>query len=296
MNGLIKKIKDIFPVTTTKAVYIDGTSKTLQEAIDKGELGGSVLFEDVGEFEKMKYINYDESKTFEIVNGYAFINPLQLKACEFVDFGGIPYESNEGGMDFYRISYAKGALFFETQIADSPCFYLSSDIKELITLDTTGVSADYKGKTSGRYYVRRINNYPQFSLIIPHDESIAYPDVFEWAYALSPRWGIKLKTDLLEYDIKSCIDGKTISFATSDEEYYMGCFNTVGDDINRKSYLMSTAFGICKNYTFQECVYFTSNGTRLNYKIKKSNVSENTANTIRDYLLNTLGLKIYYVE
>ena len=42
MNGIIKKIKDIFPVTTTKAVYIDGTNKTLQEAMDNGELGSTV--------------------------------------------------------------------------------------------------------------------------------------------------------------------------------------------------------------------------------------------------------------
>ena len=41
MNGIIKKIKDIFPVTTTKAVYIDGTNKTLQQAIDNGEIGGN---------------------------------------------------------------------------------------------------------------------------------------------------------------------------------------------------------------------------------------------------------------
>ena len=40
MNGVIKKIKDIFPVTTTKAVYIDGTSKTLQDALNSGELSG----------------------------------------------------------------------------------------------------------------------------------------------------------------------------------------------------------------------------------------------------------------
>lgn len=40
MQGLIKKIRGIFPVTTTKAVYIDGTSKTLQQAIDAGEFGG----------------------------------------------------------------------------------------------------------------------------------------------------------------------------------------------------------------------------------------------------------------
>ena len=40
MQGLIKKIKDIFPVTLTDAVYFKGTSKTLQQAIENGELGG----------------------------------------------------------------------------------------------------------------------------------------------------------------------------------------------------------------------------------------------------------------
>lgn len=41
MDGIIKKIKNIFPVTTTKAVYIDGTNKTLQQAIDNREIGGT---------------------------------------------------------------------------------------------------------------------------------------------------------------------------------------------------------------------------------------------------------------
>lgn len=41
MNGIIKKIKNLFPVTTTKAVYLDGTNKTLQEAIDDGEIGSN---------------------------------------------------------------------------------------------------------------------------------------------------------------------------------------------------------------------------------------------------------------
>lgn len=41
MEGVIKKIDGKFPVTTTKAVYIDGTSKTLQDALDNKELGGS---------------------------------------------------------------------------------------------------------------------------------------------------------------------------------------------------------------------------------------------------------------
>lgn len=41
MNGKLKKIDGAFIVGTTKSVFIDGTNKTLQEAIDNGELGGS---------------------------------------------------------------------------------------------------------------------------------------------------------------------------------------------------------------------------------------------------------------
>lgn len=40
MQGLIKKIKGVFPVTVASAVFLDGTSKSLQEAIDNGEIGG----------------------------------------------------------------------------------------------------------------------------------------------------------------------------------------------------------------------------------------------------------------
>lgn len=39
MDAKRKVIENIFPITTTKAVYIDGTGKTLQEAIDNGEIG-----------------------------------------------------------------------------------------------------------------------------------------------------------------------------------------------------------------------------------------------------------------
>ena len=41
MDAERKVIEGVLPVTTTKAVFIDGTSKTLQEAIDNGELGGN---------------------------------------------------------------------------------------------------------------------------------------------------------------------------------------------------------------------------------------------------------------
>ena len=40
MDAERKVINGLFPVTTTKAVYIDGTNKTLQEAINNGEICG----------------------------------------------------------------------------------------------------------------------------------------------------------------------------------------------------------------------------------------------------------------
>lgn len=39
MRGFIKKIKGLFPVTVTNAVYVDGTTQTLADAMEDGELG-----------------------------------------------------------------------------------------------------------------------------------------------------------------------------------------------------------------------------------------------------------------
>lgn len=41
MNGIKKKIEGILPVTTTECVYLEGTSTTLQEAINTGMIGVS---------------------------------------------------------------------------------------------------------------------------------------------------------------------------------------------------------------------------------------------------------------
>lgn len=41
MDGIKKKIEGILPVTTTECVYLEGTSTTLQEAINTGLIGGS---------------------------------------------------------------------------------------------------------------------------------------------------------------------------------------------------------------------------------------------------------------
>ena len=40
MQGKIKKIKGIFPVTVLSGVYVDGTNKTLKKMLDSGELRG----------------------------------------------------------------------------------------------------------------------------------------------------------------------------------------------------------------------------------------------------------------
>lgn len=39
MKGFVKKIKGMFPVTVANAVYVDGTSKTLYDAMEDGVLG-----------------------------------------------------------------------------------------------------------------------------------------------------------------------------------------------------------------------------------------------------------------
>ena len=50
MDGERKIIDGIFPITTTKAVYIDGTNKTLQEAIENGDLSNSTQVSTTSDF------------------------------------------------------------------------------------------------------------------------------------------------------------------------------------------------------------------------------------------------------
>ena len=50
MDGERKIINGIFPITTTKAVYIDGTNKTLQEAIEDGDLSNSTQVSTTSDF------------------------------------------------------------------------------------------------------------------------------------------------------------------------------------------------------------------------------------------------------
>ncbi len=60
-----KALNGIIPVTTTKAVYMDGTNKTLQEAIDNGELGG-ITRQELDEFtggKKQRYLTQSEYDT-----------------------------------------------------------------------------------------------------------------------------------------------------------------------------------------------------------------------------------------
>ena len=42
MDAEKKVIDGVFPITTTRAVYIDGTNKTLQDAMDNGEIGNTI--------------------------------------------------------------------------------------------------------------------------------------------------------------------------------------------------------------------------------------------------------------
>lgn len=58
-----KALNGVIPVTTTKAVYLDGTNKTLQEAIDNGELGGSGS--------NLVFRKVQEGEIFEVTNPVA---------------------------------------------------------------------------------------------------------------------------------------------------------------------------------------------------------------------------------
>ena len=69
MDAERKVINGLFPVTTTKAVYMDGTNKTLQQAIENGELGGNVDLSSVVSAEKKAYIfPKDEKIVIDNVN------------------------------------------------------------------------------------------------------------------------------------------------------------------------------------------------------------------------------------
>ena len=56
MRGIIGKIKGLFPVTLANAVYVDGTNKTLADAMEEGALG------EIGKSATIKdnvYVDYD---------------------------------------------------------------------------------------------------------------------------------------------------------------------------------------------------------------------------------------------
>lgn len=80
MNGKNKVLPDIFPITTTKAVYLDGTSKTLHDYLaENGTLGQSVnICPPTFEF----YNSYFDYQTGEkkALNGYGSTGLIEVHA------------------------------------------------------------------------------------------------------------------------------------------------------------------------------------------------------------------------
>ena len=66
MNAEKKVIDGLFPVTTTKAVYIDGTNKTLQEAINNGEIGGATTATTTGRGYAITMLRGCEINVYEV--------------------------------------------------------------------------------------------------------------------------------------------------------------------------------------------------------------------------------------
>ena len=108
MDGIIKKIKGLFPVNTTKAVYIDGTNKTLHEAINDGTLTGTVITFDAnqeldreGTIERLKAIeNFLTEPTGKILKDFN----ANIWLVSITDNIPVAYYS-EVGMGFAQVSF-----------------------------------------------------------------------------------------------------------------------------------------------------------------------------------------------
>ena len=77
MRAEKKVIDGIIPVTTTNAVYLDGTNKTLQEAIDNGELGG-ITRQELDDFTGGKKQRYLTQSEYDALSDAEKNNPLYV--------------------------------------------------------------------------------------------------------------------------------------------------------------------------------------------------------------------------
>lgn len=75
MRAEKKVIEGIIPVTTTNAVYLDGTNKTLQEAIDNGELGG-ITRQELDDFTGGRKLRYVTQSEYDALSDTEKNNPL----------------------------------------------------------------------------------------------------------------------------------------------------------------------------------------------------------------------------
>ena len=76
MDAKKKVIKGLFLVTTTKAVYIDGTNKTLQEAINNGEFGGTTTATTTGRGYAITMIKGCEINVYEVPESKSALTTL----------------------------------------------------------------------------------------------------------------------------------------------------------------------------------------------------------------------------
>lgn len=76
MDAKKKVIEGLFLVTTTEAVYIDGTSKTLQEAINNGEFGGTTTATTTGRGYAITMVRGCEINVYEVPESKSSLTTL----------------------------------------------------------------------------------------------------------------------------------------------------------------------------------------------------------------------------
>ena len=289
-------------VTTAKLADKSITVEKLDESVTS-EIANN-QFTNLEDSEIMRAIDYDATKPFEIVNGYAFFDPLQFNAASTscFDYDGTPMSTNENGSDAFRLGVKASALFFERDVADTPLFYLDNTTKKSITVDTENLYTKYTQKTDGYYYAKYNSSGTIYALMIPHNLFSKYTKIYDWAHATFGRIGIKLIENLSTYDPKEVITNGTTIYIKEDmiideTEYYVGFLNVTADDVTKSKLLLSDKLGFCaaNDNINQELIWFTATGARLNYRIKKQNISDHTADAVKDYL-NSLEMAMYYIQ
>lgn len=155
MFGAIKKLANIFPVTTTRAVYLDGTNETLEDAMEKGSLGNIgkkniIKSEIYPQFEEIQCTRGLHDCTF-IGNDYVSFNKLadngsyyysDIESKTVVKQGSTNFTESDGtNLEMKSVDYMFGKLVVAngkaSYNADFSRMYIFHDVLNWKSMDET---------------------------------------------------------------------------------------------------------------------------------------------------------------